>query len=298
MASALPASTKPSSTSSTSSTSNHHTLQPLLIKPSHLRLDVLPFAVLYLLVTVLSSPLSVSDDDCLLFPTAYSQALFYRVSFLLLLLCHVFVILGQEWSNDFKKTVGFWTLKPSTATTATLTNSDIGRPRFTHVLVSPPPNSGSAQIVPLQIVQDPTDLTRIDYQVTFQQQTFRSPPLSNPPSFTLPSFPTNLPLPSYTAYIHSPPLTTRSSLITSLSTHGSNTKTLPLPPHSTLHHQQLTQPFFVFQVLCCLLWSLDEHWYYAIFTLMMLIFFETTVAVQRRRGMEKVSFSAIGLSGD
>ena len=45
-------------------------------------------------------------------------------------------------------------------------------------------------------------------------------------------------------------------------------------------------PFFVFQVLCVLLWSLDENWYYSLFTLILLVIFESTVCYQRQKSME------------
>lgn len=48
----------------------------------------------------------------------------------------------------------------------------------------------------------------------------------------------------------------------------------PLPPRSRV------------QVLCVALWSLDDYWYYALFTLVMLVLFEAMLCFQRQKNLE------------
>lgn len=45
-------------------------------------------------------------------------------------------------------------------------------------------------------------------------------------------------------------------------------------------------PFFVFQVLCLVLWSLDDYWYYSVLTLLMLMFFEGMQCKQRLNSLQ------------
>jgi magnesium-transporting ATPase (P-type) len=66
---------------------------------------------------------------------------------------------------------------------------------------------------------------------------------------------------------------------------GINEFDIPVPPFLDLYMENLTAPFFVFQVLCLFLWSLDDYWYYSAFTLLMLMFFEGMLCKQRLDGL-------------
>ncbi|XP_027197116.2 endoplasmic reticulum transmembrane helix translocase [Dermatophagoides pteronyssinus] len=146
--------------------------------------------------------------------------------------------------------------------------------------VVPTPNNGSAELVPLRHTKIDDKETiwflfqKTKYVYDYEKQTFHQI-----------IFPTDLPYKTYQKW-HGYP--NDNELQTAIKLYGKNLLDMDIPDFWTLFRERATAPFFVFQVFCVGLWCLDEFWYYSLFTLMMLVAFESILVTQQLRNMAEI----------
>ena len=88
------------------------------------------------------------------------------------------------------------------------------------------------------------------------------------------TYPTDSPL---SAYLSCGRYQTPAQVAAGAARWGNNAVEIPMPLFGDLMAEHAVAPMFVFQMVCVGLWCLDEYWYYSIFTLVMLVIFESTV---------------------
>ncbi|KXZ52689.1 hypothetical protein GPECTOR_9g735 [Gonium pectorale] len=230
------------------------------------RLDVAPFLVLYALI-VLKALYHASRFEWELFTYhCYGMA----VVSLLNILVHLFT----HWSIRFRTLV-------STADVADVDEAEV-------VLVVPVKFNGTRELVPLDRRNVREGLLEVEeLSFDFRRQRFVFVPslclfekLRYPDKETFEFY--------CRASGHGTEAKQLAAFDRWVVDYGLNRVDVPLPAFSALMKEHLIAPFFVFQVFCVLLWMLDEYFYYSLFTLFMLVTFESTVVGQRLRNLREL----------
>jgi cation-transporting ATPase 13A1 len=212
----------------------------------------------------------------------------------LVLFAHLLVFFAGQWSLAVRCAVS---LAPAEA----LADASLAR-------VQPAPNAGSEALVALEFNHDdalfPADapfaapccpvagpggapLTLAPFAATFAFQHatyFASEPgqahlgascrVGVAAGWRRVTYPTDSPL---SAYLSCGGYQTPAQVEAGAARWGNNAVEIPMPLFGDLMAEHAVAPMFVFQMVCVGLWCLDEYWYYSIFTLVMLVIFESTV---------------------
>ncbi|KAL1305471.1 hypothetical protein AAFC00_002349 [Neodothiora populina] len=193
---------------------------------------------------------------------------------------------GQEWTFVYSGSIvtlqslvwlsTFWNINLRTLFTSVKAKNV---ENATLIKVIPAENAGAADIC--KIERDNLN-GRLVTSFLFQKRRFLYTPEINsfaPLSYSL----DKEPKPLLQEYQQSQGLTSTSEIERLTQHYGSNTFDIPIPSFTELFQEHAVAPFFVFQIFCVGLWMLDEYWYYSLFTLFMLVVFESTVVWQRQR---------------
>ena len=151
------------------------------------------------------------------------------------------------------------------------------------IKVIPVANAGSAEIVPLEreTVGGKQDITFL-----FQKRRFKYDAATG--SFATLAYAIDQePKPQIKEFQKCKGLTSAKDIKSLYEHYGNNEFDIPVPTFTELFQEHAVAPFFVFQIFCVGLWMLDEYWYYSLFTLFMLVIFESTVVWQRQRTLNE-----------
>ncbi|GKY92667.1 hypothetical protein MPSEU_000236700 [Mayamaea pseudoterrestris] len=263
---------------------------PLRIRHSLMRLDVFPFSIAYMTWISLDHSQQLQE-----------YRLFISLGLSLTLLLHLSLVLASTWNVGVRAMVGFRTVSKHESLSI-----------WTHALVR---NSQDGEIGIVSLEHDHRNgLVRCNFHESvficdsreqrldqalwhasenassseeMKKKTVASNSRSTSSRIFRPRFyPIHLPLSFYTSTWKGH--ASLASLATAHSIYGPNRCALQPPTYLQLLCQQLIAPLFLFQVFCVGLWCLDEYWYYAIYTLLALLLFESTVAYQRHVSLAKL----------
>uniref|UniRef100_A0A1I8AK79 Cation-transporting ATPase n=1 Tax=Steinernema glaseri TaxID=37863 RepID=A0A1I8AK79_9BILA len=147
--------------------------------------------------------------------------------------------------------------------------------------VTPTPNNGWAEIVPLRR----TKLKDGEIKLWFEFQKVHYTYDADKKTFRSFEFDVNRPMKYFQG---SKGLETDEVMEDTKLELGDNEMEMVIPQFMELFKERATAPFFVFQVFCVGLWCLEDMWYYSVFTLFMLMTFEATLVKQQLRNMSEI----------
>ena len=301
---------RPTSSSSSSSQADETSfrLVPLIERPFYARLDVLPFGLLYGLSICTDMYLDRQlknedyDDDHTNYDNGMNK-LILSVVFGILLLAHLGLVLACQWNVTFQTLVGYHIATSDPPT------------KWTHCFVESKSTTDETGIVPVErwcesksgknnddVNNDKSDDDDLVLVINFHDRTFRyattgpdydtrlwypkMKPTGVPkPSFRSLRYPMDLPISFFDTWQGHMSM---DGVSRAVQIYGPNRMVLKLPTLTDLLMEQLVAPFFLFQVFCVTLWSLDEYWYYAFWTLAALLMFESTMAYQRLQSLQRL----------
>mmetsp|Transcript_35059 Transcript_35059/g.99382 ORF Transcript_35059/g.99382 Transcript_35059/m.99382 type:complete len:1266 (-) Transcript_35059:109-3906(-) len=234
---------------------------PYAPRPLPLRLDVAPFAALYALL-VTATVTSWMGGLGLYFKVALACLLLTAVG-------HVLLLLFEQWLVSVRCYVAFTRL-PS------LENATV-------VKAVPHENYGHTELCPVFVTAQAGEDGASG--VTFEYRKIRFVHCPKEGTWRRLKYTTKEPLATWakcSGYGNA------SKVADALELWGPNAFQVPVPSFYELLQDQMLAPFFVFQVFCVLLWCMDEYVYYSLFTLLMLVVFESTVVQTRLRDLNEL----------
>ena len=240
-----------------------------LYKPRSIRLDVAPFVLLY--PTLFS---------VYLFAYAPSTVLYANFAVPAVVACHLLTFLATHWSLPMRCLLQFRRVKT------------VADAQYVRVRPSASSGGGRSELCTLEKREAFNTAAADEEEVRFEHR--KRTYLFSPPKTAVTDeascfgelvMPLNLPI---TYYLNGAKGLRGEAL--SHATHKYGRNAFAIPPHSFggLLLEHALAPFFVFQVFCVVLWSLDDYWYYSLFTLVMLVAFESTVVTSRLRNWDEM----------
>lgn len=220
------------------------------------RLDIVPFAALYLIL----SAFWLSNK---------TQSFTFALGLGASVVCHLLTFLFQYWLVQAHAFISWEKLRPFRS--SSLRESEV------YALVRPRPHRGKTELVPL--LQSPDG--RVHF--SFQKRSYEFDSSTN--CFRKVPWPTKLPLSGYENVARSCSGLSEDAVQKGYSRFGPNMLEIPVPSFRELYKENLLAPFFVFQVFCVFLWMLDSYWQYSLMTLFMMLVFEATVVSNRLKSL-------------